>query len=643
MAGTAGSVAPVFHAEGYVATNIYDFYHAIIHNNKLYFCRQDGTIGHEPTGVTDEYWFLSLDGTFADAASLGGETALQWQRKINVEKARIDALIALEESSELTDVEKEVNDIKVGADGVTYGTAGTAVRTQIANVNTKMDTEIGELKSDLSELGNDLMQLGFLAESVSFAETSSTAFDVKWVEFKPQAGKYRYFLTNIQNGNYNVRLTKAKTLNGTDVVKTIVPSISNQGNRVEDFYLSEEECAEIAYIGLCAIHTKAVAYDFTLMYEPLLGLDVHDTCKSEIIRYVQSNAIEMETEQGEIGGTGVMADNTNYIRTKNYINAVGDYIVNSTTGLVIYLFSWDKETYSDMTTKVWGATANKLEITFEADRVYKFSIRKADSSAITPNECDITIEPAYPVIAHKNPNMLSIAHRGYSPNGNNHNKLSAYIKAAKRGFDYGETDLKETSDGVIVCCHDNTFVDSTTKVTVTIAEKTYAELQNHNYYGEKIATLEEVVSTCKKYGMGIVLDQLGTASIILKASEIIRKYQMEDRTIFLFGIGADNGITLLKSKIPNATIGLVGATATLDAYLEYANQIADNTENVYVALPYILGTAEEISTFMLDAKNNVKILVWTVDDMERYSSYLPYVSGIISNYICYNDYMAEIN
>lgn len=151
MAGNAGSVAPVFHAEGYVATNIYDFYHAIIHNNKLYFCRQDGTIGHEPSGATDEYWFLSLDGNFGDAAKLGGESATQWQTKIDVEKARIDALIALEESSEPTDVEKEVNDIKVGADGVTYGSAGTAVREQIASVKSDLSEEVTNRNSAIVE------------------------------------------------------------------------------------------------------------------------------------------------------------------------------------------------------------------------------------------------------------------------------------------------------------------------------------------------------------------------------------------------------------------------------------------------------------------------------------------------------------
>lgn len=70
----AGSVAPVFRDGGYDATATYDFYHAVVHNNKLYFCRQDGTIGHEPQETSDEYWFLSLDGTFADAVTLNGKT-----------------------------------------------------------------------------------------------------------------------------------------------------------------------------------------------------------------------------------------------------------------------------------------------------------------------------------------------------------------------------------------------------------------------------------------------------------------------------------------------------------------------------------------------------------------------------------------
>lgn len=134
MAGTAGSVAPVFRSEGYVATNIYDFYHAIIHNNKLYFCRQDGTVGHEPTGITDEYWFLSLDGNFGDAKKLGGETAAQWQAKIDVEKERIDQIVAMGEGTG-GNVESEVLDMRIGADGITYESAGTAVREQISSIN----------------------------------------------------------------------------------------------------------------------------------------------------------------------------------------------------------------------------------------------------------------------------------------------------------------------------------------------------------------------------------------------------------------------------------------------------------------------------------------------------------------------------
>lgn len=157
MAGTAGSVAPVFRDGGYDDTVIYDFYHALIHNNKLYFCRQDGTIGHEPQEESDEYWFLSLDGNFGDAKKLGGETAAQWQAKIDVEKERIDQIVAMGESTG-GNVESEVFDMRIGADGITYDSAGTAVREQIGNLDGKIDNEISSVKSDLSKITENMKE-----------------------------------------------------------------------------------------------------------------------------------------------------------------------------------------------------------------------------------------------------------------------------------------------------------------------------------------------------------------------------------------------------------------------------------------------------------------------------------------------------
>lgn len=82
MAVIAGKVAPRFMG-AYNSSTTYQFYDAVTHNNKLYFCKESGTVGKSPSGATDDNWFLSLDGTFTDASSLGGETASAWQTKID--------------------------------------------------------------------------------------------------------------------------------------------------------------------------------------------------------------------------------------------------------------------------------------------------------------------------------------------------------------------------------------------------------------------------------------------------------------------------------------------------------------------------------------------------------------------------------
>lgn len=112
---------------------------------------------------------------------------------------------------------------------------------------------------------------------------------------------------------------------------------------------------------------------------------------------------------------------------------------------------------------------------------------------------------------------------------------------------------------------------------------------------------------------------------------------MLEHVVWLFGIGADVAIGLLKSKYPKAVIGIVSATGTLEQYVNYANSIAENAEKVIIDAPYTLGNGEAFATAMLGTAGNVYLALWTIDSVSTINSYLPYIVGYTSNLYSCND------
>ena len=113
---------------------------------------------------------------------------------------------------------------------------------------------------------------------------------------------------------------------------------------------------------------------------------------------------------------------------------------------------------------------------------------------------------------------LAIAHRGYSRDGLE-NSLTAFKEALDLGFDYVETDINTTADGVAMVFHDATL-ERTTDGHGTIAELPYAEVRKARIAGrEVIATLEEFVTALPEARFNIDVKDAGSVGPLIAAIE----------------------------------------------------------------------------------------------------------------------------
>ena len=117
-----------------------------------------------------------------------------------------------------------------------------------------------------------------------------------------------------------------------------------------------------------------------------------------------------------------------------------------------------------------------------------------------------------------------------------------------------ETDVKQTKDGVFVCCHDDTFGGLTIantnwadlKDVVVNSSRTsgypsqYGEMPGNGKYSSKICTLERYLEICKEYGIYAVVELKGSPGIsnsdqsrMPELMALIEQEGMLEQTIFL--------------------------------------------------------------------------------------------------------------
>jgi glycerophosphoryl diester phosphodiesterase len=237
--------------------------------------------------------------------------------------------------------------------------------------------------------------------------------------------------------------------------------------------------------------------------------------------------------------------------------------------------------------------------------------------------------------------IISVSHQGYSVTSQYYGncRISSFKASAKHGFDWAETDVKFSQDNVPVCSHDETFTDIVTGEVIVIADHTFAELETYNYYGEKIASLDEVVKTCKLEGLNLVIDHIGYINTESKWSTvfgIIQKYNMADRIGWSVNYDNTNIAQSVIDEILNFYAGsriLITCLAITQDKIDLANSSKTQQNKVSVFCDNNYATVSDIIACNSQLLNGVTVWVWTIDNATVYKSYAPYVEAIYSNKI----------
>lgn len=240
-------------------------------------------------------------------------------------------------------------------------------------------------------------------------------------------------------------------------------------------------------------------------------------------------------------------------------------------------------------------------------------------------------------------NILSLAHQGYSIDSYSSYgqcKEEAMVASYYNKFDGVEVDLIFSSDNVPFLSHDPSFVDLDTSNSITIANETAENLITYNYYGGKIQSLEECLITCKKLGLMVYLDHTGTITSQTKADNVINlidKYRMWGNIIFTTA-STYFSAQILKSHYEDVTIASVYSRAITADDISALNTMAESY-HVFAAFTYNLNPINSLLPLIANLNKKVKLAVWTVDNVEVYNQYLPYVDCIVSNQL--SDFIAK--
>lgn len=231
------------------------------------------------------------------------------------------------------------------------------------------------------------------------------------------------------------------------------------------------------------------------------------------------------------------------------------------------------------------------------------------------------VEPEPPVIRY-------VAHRGYHVQAPE-NTMPAFAAAAEAGYQFLESDVHFTKDGVAVLCHDSTInatarnADGSKIVGVkSIQFMTYEELLQYDfgiaageaYRGTRIPTFREWIAFCREADVTpyIELKSRMTTEQVQTLMQLVEEAGMTDRAVW---ISFTWNLRMLQDVVaanPEAEVGLL-SNGLANTTVAMAETLQTGQNRVFLD---VLHTAVNRLSMQLAAQAGLQVEAYTVNDAE---------------------------
>ena len=295
-----------------------------------------------------------------------------------------------------------------------------------------------------------------------------------------------------------------------------------------------------------------------------------------------------------------------------YLPCLGGVLIDE-NHLFLGFYLWEQ---SQQTTTLQGAEQPHFYFRRGSRTEYPFRLWEswfdlAPERAAGPQVSVPVPSAPVPPAAPKPPKKLIVAHRGVVASGAHENTLAAFQNAIDLGADMIEFDVRRTSDGVLVSCHDDSIGG------LTINSHTHVELRAAaEKTGFELATVEDVVRvTSGKIMLDVELKEEGYETDVLKVLSSVDPAWLR---ITSFN---PSSIQAVKTSQPSILAGL----------------LVESLDQAELRKRYAASQADFLAPHfdLLDIAANVGngLFVWTVNDIDSIRALLqhPKVAAIITN------------